>query len=234
MRRLLVSLILVGLFASLGVAAREDESGMITRLYPLHHLDGLRAMLELQVSYPESMRPGVQMHQELASGATFLRVVGSPADHEAIARFLAERDVPAPLVLLQFILLDAVDATLPAPDLPGGASGALKDVRTLFPFKGYRVRHTATLPASIHAGASLGNEYVLRLDARPNTTGSVEVTSFEVMQGTAKGGLTSALSSSFSIRRGETVVLGTSVVAATEKVDPEAARALVVLVTALP
>jgi hypothetical protein len=173
------------------------------------------------------------MRPERTGDVDFLRVLASPADHEAIARILAEKDVPPPSVTLQVLLLEAMDASLPAPELPGGAASALKDVRELFPFKGYRLRHTAVIPASRHGSASLGDEFLVRIDARPGTTGSIEVPSLEVMKGKPQLGLIGLLGTSFTMRRGETVVLGTSLVPATEKVDPDVPRALVVLVTAL-
>jgi len=234
MRRAQVGILLVCFSAATGVFARADEAGNVPRLYPLHHLDGMQAMLEVQAGYPDSMLPGVEMRPERTGDTSFLRVNAPSAIQDAIARILAEKDVAAPSVTLQVVFLDAMDASLPAPDLLGGANSALKDVRTLFPFKGYRVRHTAVFPASRQAGASLGNEFFLRLDARPGITGSVEVSTFEIQRGNQREGLTSLLGTSFSIRKGETVVLGTSLVPANVNVGPDVPRALVVLVTALP
>jgi len=238
MRRVLIGLLLM-LCAVTGVFARAEEvvvreGGNVPRLYPLHHLDGMEALLEVQATYPDSMLPGVEMRPERTGDTAFLRVMAPASTQEAIAKILAEKDVPPPSVTLQVIFLDALDASLPTPELQGGASAALKDVRTLFPFKGYRVRHTAVFPASRQAGASLGNEFFLRLDARPGTTGGVEVGSLEIQRGNQRDGLTSLLGTSFSIRKGETVVLGTSLVPANVNVGPDVPRALVVLVTALP
>jgi hypothetical protein len=210
------------------------EAGNVPRLYPVHHLDPMQALLEVQAAYPDSMAPGVDMRPERTNDASFLRVTAPPAAQEAIARILSEKDVAAPSVTLQVVLLDALDASLPAPDLPGGASAALKDVRSLFPFKGYRIRHTAAFPASRQAGASLGNEFVIRVDARPGVSGSVEVSGLTLFKGQPKEGMVDMLTTSFSIRRGETVVLGTSLVPANANVNADVPRALVVLVTALP
>jgi hypothetical protein len=236
MSRVVTAMVVVCVLAASAVPLRaaEEESEKVSRLYPLQNLDAGRAMLEVQAAYPESIQR-VSMHPERAADASFLRVVGPPADQEAIARILREKDVAPPPVTLQVILLEAVDVPLPMPELAGGAQSALKEVKALFPFKGYRQRHTAVVRAARSAMASLGDEYGVRLDARPQPSGTVEVPGFELVRTpSATAEASQLLGTSFSIRRGETVVLGTSLVPATAKLDPEVPRALVVLVTALP
>ncbi|HEX5043840.1 MAG TPA: hypothetical protein VFV75_13095 [Candidatus Polarisedimenticolaceae bacterium] len=236
MRRVGIAILLccVLVAGSLTVRAAESESDKVARLFPLQNMEPERAMLEVQAAYPESITR-VEMQPQRASGASYLRVIGPAREMEAIARILAAKDVAPPAVSLQVILLEAVDAPLPAPDLPGGAQSALAEVRALFPFKGYRQRHTAVIPAARSAMASLGNEFGVRLDARPQSTGNVEVPGFELVRTPARDVPgAQLLGTSFSMKRGETVVLGTSLVPATAKVDADVPRALVVLVTALP
>ena len=232
MRRATFAIVLVCVLAVCGVGARAEESGKVTRVYPLQTLDPLRAQFELEVAYPAAA--GMEMVAERTGEANYLRVVAPAADQEAIAKILAEKDVAPPAVSLQVILLEALDAPVPGPDLPGGAQNALKDVRSLFPFKGYRQRHTAVVPAARNAMASLGNEFGVRLDARPQGSGTVSVAGFELVRTLPEKAPVQLLGTSFSIKRGETVVLGTSLLPATAKADPDTPRALVVLVTALP
>jgi len=235
MRRVGIAIVLCSVLAIGILPARtsDEDVAKVMRLYPLQNLDPARAMLEVQAAYPESITR-VEMRPERASDASYLRVEGSPKDIEAIARILAEKDVAPPAVTIQIILLEALDTPLPAPDLPGGAQKALADVKALFPFKGYRTRHTAVVPASRSAAASLGGEFIIQMDARPQSSGTVEVPQFGLVSTPAKDPHTPLLATSFSIKRGETVVLGTSLVPATAKVDPDTPRALIVLVTALP
>lgn len=235
MRRVSTVIVLVcALAGGLLPARAEEEAAKVARLFPLQNLAPERAMLEVQAVYPESISR-VEMRPERANDASFLRVIGAPKDMEAIARILAEKDVAPPAVTLQVILLEAVDAALPAPELAGGAQTALAEVKALFPFKGYRQRHMAVIPAARSAMASLGGEFGVRLDARPQNTGNVEVPAFELVRTPARDAPgAQLLGTSFSMKRGETVVLGTSLVPATAKVDADVPRALVVLVTALP
>lgn len=235
MRRVGIAIVLCSVLAIGIFPARtaDEDVAKVARLYPLQNLDPARAVLEVQAAYPESITR-VEMHPERASDASYLRVIGPSKDIEAIARILAEKDVAPPGVTLQVILLEAVDTPLPAPELAGGAQSALKEVKALFPFKGYRARHTAVIPAARSAMASLGSEYGVRLDARPQSTGNVEVPGFELVRTPPERAPVQLLGTSFSMKRGETVVLGTSLVPATAKVDADVPRALVVLVTALP
>ena len=126
-------------------------------------------------------------------------MIGFPKDMEAIARILAEKDVAPPAVTLQVILLEALDAPLPAPELAGGAQSALAEVKALFPFKGYRQRHSAVIPAARSSMASLGNEFSVRLDARPQSTGTVEVPAFELVRTAPEHPPTQLLGTSFSM-----------------------------------
>ncbi|HET9300182.1 MAG TPA: hypothetical protein VFO11_09555 [Candidatus Polarisedimenticolaceae bacterium] len=235
MRRVGIVIVLVCALAGGPLPARaEEDAAKVARLFPLQNLAPERAMLEVQAVYPESISR-VEMRPERANDASFLRVIGAPKDMEAIARILAEKDVAPPAVTLQVILLEAVDVSLPAPELAGGAQSALAEVKALFPFKGYRQRHMAVIPAARSAMASLGSEFGVRLDARPQSTGNVEVPAFELVRTPARDAPgAQLLGTSFSMKRGETVVLGTSLVPATAKLDADTPRALVVLVTALP
>lgn len=233
MRRLLLAVFSLFVCAAVLAPARADESANVTRVYPLANLEPIDAVFLVQSTYPQALAPGVEVRPERSPNGGYLRVVAPIADQEAIARIVAEKDAPPPQVTLQVILLDALDAALPAPDLPGGAAGALKDVRSLFPFKGYRVRHTAVVPANREAQVDLGREFFLEAQAKADASGRVQVPAFSVtaMRGEGKHRL---IGTSFTLQRGETVVLGTSLVPATAKVDADTPRALVVLVTALP
>lgn len=234
MRRLLLAVFSLMVLVAGLAPVRADESASVTRVYPLANLEPIDAVFLVQSTYPPALAPGVEVRPERSPNGGYLRVVAPLADQEAIARIVAEKDAPPPQVTLQVILLDALDASLPAPELPGGAAGALKDVRSLFPFKGYRVRHTAVIPANREAQVDLGGEFFLEAQAKADASGRVQVPAFTVttaMRGEARNRL---IGTSFTLQRGETVVLGTSLVPATAKVDADTPRALIVLVTALP
>jgi hypothetical protein len=233
MRRVLLAT-LISVFACGLALARADAPENVTRVYPLENLEPIDAVLLVQASYPGALAPGVEVRPERSPNGGYLRVVAPLAEQEAIARILEEKDVPAPLVTLQVILLDALDASLPAPELPGSAASALKDVRTLFPFKGYRLRHSAVVPANREAQVEMGKEFYLEVQTRADASGTVQVPAFSVTSIAIGGARSRLIGTSFALKRGETVVLGTSLVPATAKLDAETSRALVVLVTALP
>jgi hypothetical protein len=110
------AIVLVCVLAPGGLRVRAEESDKVTRVYPLHYLDPFRAQLELEVAYPAAT--GAEMKPERTGDASYLRVLASPADQDAIARILAEKDTAPLPVTLQVILLEAMDAPGPAPELP--------------------------------------------------------------------------------------------------------------------
>ena len=230
MRRILCLALLI-LVAPLPSAAEEN----VTRIYPLKNLEPVDAVFLVQSAYPNALDPGVEVRPERSPNGGYLRVVAPPRDQEAIMKILAEKDAtPRPLTL-QVTLLDALDAALPAPELPAGASGALEDVRALFPFKGYRVRHSAVVPANREAQVEMGEEFFVEAVTRPSldASGRVAVPSFAVYSIEPDRSRSKLIVTSFAISRGETVVLGTSLTSAA-KAGGDVPRALVVLVTALP
>src|SRR6185503_1068348 len=100
---------------------------------------------------------------------------------------------------------------------------------TLFPFKGYAIRHTALLGTGVKAMARLGTDYIVTMSAEPLEQKAFFIRGFNVRGADGQP----ILANDFPIKVGETVVLGMSR-SRPAAPDPEAPRALIVLVTALP
>jgi hypothetical protein len=180
-----------------------------------------------------------------------LEVSADGATHERIARALAVQDSTPRTQTFQVVLLAAGSKTgSSAADLPKSAQKALDDLRDFLPYKSYQVLDTAWLRTTHGAEGRLvgrnGAGYSLSLRFRP--VGGAEdknlfVEMFRVNEepGTPRAasepsgtGLAIApraprdlIETSFGLKEGETIVVGTS------KVDGSD-EALVVLLTAVP
>ena len=206
--------------------ARADEPARVMRVYELHNVRSSDAFMKVQSACPECLDAGMDIKPE----GDFLRVNAPQNVQERVAKLLAELDVPPPQARFLVVFLDALDKSLPPPELPPTVRTALDDVRTLFPFKGYAIRHTALLNTGVHAFARVGGEYDVTMSAEPREGKTFFVRGFMVRRASSD---TTILANEFPIRVGETVVLGMSR-SRPAAPDPEAPRALIVLVTALP
>jgi hypothetical protein len=174
----------------------------------------------------------------------YLEVLADSAVHEKIARALARTDSGPRNQNLQILLLTA--GTKPAAtglEVPENAQKALADLKKFLPFKSYQLVDAAWLSATEgqvtrgRLAGSGGAAYEVRLRFR--TTGTAETPSlfvdhFELGQErvvqTKDGpnyGNRDLIQTTFSLKEGETIVVGTS------KADG-ADGALVVLLTAVP
>jgi len=128
----------------------------------------------------------------------------------------------------------------PNPELPAGAQKALADLKSLFPFKGYRLLDTALLRTTQNASVRLagpdGHAFEVSLRFRASGLGKERNLNVEGFRLTERFELVPAklprsaqelISTSFGLKVGETIVVGTS------KVDGSD-DALIVLLTALP
>jgi hypothetical protein len=180
----------------------------------------------------------------------FLDVRADAATHERIARALAKADAAPVTQSFQLLLLAAgTQPSTGGPEMPESARKALADLRGFLPYKGYQLLDSSWLRATqdkVTEARVVGREgagYNLKLRFR--TTGSEElfVDAFTLneepsmpwpaseaskgTQGRAPRAARDLISTSFSLKKGETIVVGTS------KIDGSD-EALVVLLTAVP
>jgi hypothetical protein len=182
----------------------------------------------------------------------YLEVQAEAAVHEKIARALAERDVPLTQSFQVLLLAAGAKTGNSGLEVPANAQKALDDVKGFLPFKNYRLldavwmRATQDRLASGRLSVGGGADYEVRLRFRnvgnPKDR-NLFVDVFDLIEnpGTPKppsaeefGGKAIAppanralIDTSFGLKGGETIVVGTS------KVDG-AEEALVVLLTAVP
>jgi hypothetical protein len=169
----------------------------------------------------------------------YLEVSADSPTHEKIARALAQADSAPKTQVFQLVLLSASNrADAPTPDLPPGAQKALADIRSFLPYKSYEPVDSVWLRTTLRAGGRLvgrrGVEYEVHLQFQSGGTDGKDlyVDHFELIQLAAPPQLPTApraprelISTSFSLKQGETIVVGTS-----KSTDGD--EALVVLLTA--
>jgi len=143
-------------------------------------------------------------------------------------------DSPPPTHRFHVAVLTASRKEGPMPELSAGEQKALNDFKKVMTFRSFETEAEAILQCDRDAQARLNGGYALELSINPNAGGgeSIDVRHFQLRGSnpqTVPGGTgtyyPSYLETSFSIKKGETIVLGTST-------TDQAAR--VVLVTALP
>ena len=180
----------------------------------------------------------------------FLDVRSDFATHERVARALAKADAAPTTQGFQLLLLAAGPKASAGPEVPEGARKALADLRGFLPYKGYQLLDSSWMRATqdkfteARVVGRQGASYDLRLRFRTAGNDELFVDSFSlsedagmlwpVSEATAKDATPRAprpprdlISTSFSLKKGETIVVGTS------KIDGSD-DALVVLLTAVP
>ncbi len=180
----------------------------------------------------------------------FLEVRADAATHERIARALAKADAAPLTQSFQLLLLAAsVRPATGGPEIPEGVRKALTDLRSFLPYKGYQLldsswlRATQDKPTEARIVGREGAGYNLRLRFRTTASEELFVDAFELSEepgvprpasdaskdspARAPHAPRDLITTSFSLKRGETIVVGTS------KIDGSD-EALVVLLTAVP
>jgi hypothetical protein len=179
----------------------------------------------------------------------FLDVRSDAATHERVARALAKADASPSTQSFQLLLLAAGPKPASVEEVPEGARKALADLRGFLPYKGYQLldsswlRATQDKPTEARVVGRQGAGYNLKLRFRTTGNDELFVDSFslgeepgmpwpasEATKGTAPRAPRAPrdlISTSFSLKKGETIVVGTS------KIDGSD-EALVVLLTAVP
>ncbi|HEV7785667.1 MAG TPA: hypothetical protein VGQ28_10055 [Thermoanaerobaculia bacterium] len=180
----------------------------------------------------------------------FLEVRSDSATHERIVRALAKADA-APLTQSFQLLLLAASTHKAAgdPDVPAGAQKALADLRGFLPYKDYKLldstwlRATQDRPTEGRVVGRGDQGYSVKLQFRTTGNDQMFLDRFQLNEelmsqrpaseakkgepGIAPRAPRDLISTSFSLKKGETIVVGTS------KLDGSD-EALVVLLTAVP
>jgi hypothetical protein len=175
-------------------------------------------------------------------GRNFLEVGAEPAVQEKVARALAKSDVRPETQRFQLLLLAAtLKAGGSGPEIPANAEKALNDLKKFLPFKSYQLVDAAWLSGTEgevtqgRLAASGGGAYEVKLrfqeSGDPNTLFMDHFDLGQEMVVQTKDGphfdTRRLIETTFSLKQGETVVVGTS------KADGNDG-ALVVLLTAVP
>jgi hypothetical protein len=180
----------------------------------------------------------------------FLDVRADAATHERISRALAKADAAPVTQSFQLLLLAAsIQPANGGPEVPEGARKALADLRSFLPYKGYQLldsswlRSTQDKVTEARVVGRQGAGYNLKMRFRTTASEELFVDYFNLneepgvprpasegskeTQGRAPRAPRDLISTSFSLKKGETIVVGTS------KLDGSD-EALVVLLTAVP
>jgi hypothetical protein len=224
--------ILLAVFASVTLARATN--------YPIRHLDPTDALMALTVRVPDisgdcRITP-VQAKDPGSAGVRgFLEIQCSTKGNFAkIQAALEAIDAPPPTHRFHVAVLAASRNEGPMPDLSAGEQKALSDFKKVMTYKSFKTEAEAILQCDRESQSRISGGYLLELSINPYTGGgeSIDVNSFRLrgatLQAAPGGGGTNyenLIATSFSITRGETVVLGTTT-------SDQSAR--VVLVTALP
>jgi hypothetical protein len=208
--------------------------------YTVRHLDPTDALMALNVRVPslgqECRITPIQAKDPASAGVRgYLEVTCSTeAIQSKIQAALDVIDAPPPTLRFHVAVMTASRKDGPMPDVSAGEAKALNDFKKVMTYKSFQVEAETVLQSNFDAQGQLNGNYQLQLSVNPNTAGgdSIDVRSF-LLRGTElqttpsspQTFYTTYIQTSFSIKRGETVVLGTSV-------SDQQAR--VVLVTALP
>jgi hypothetical protein len=197
--------------------------------FEVRHLHPIDASLLLQVRVPEArdckLTP-VSFNNPGSAGASGVIKVECNVDGVAakIEKALAEIDVLPPSQEFHVVVLTASRKEGSTPTLSASEAKALGDFTKVMNFRSYEVEAEAAVQCDKEVGANLSGAYSLNMAIDPPAVGdaTIHVREFTLAVGNPK---ILVINTSFSIRRGETVVLGTST-------SDQTAR--VVLVTALP
>jgi hypothetical protein len=232
----------------LGAAKQEETPASRTSVrYELRFLD-LHAAEVLawdQCGQKEQCRVATLAVANDNNRRGYLEVLADSAVHEKIARALARADSGPRNQNLQILLLSAgmKPGAAAGPEIPENAQKALADLKKFLPFKSYQLVDAAWLSATEgqvargRLAGSGGAAYEVKLRFR--TAGNAEAPSlfvdhFELAQEMVvqmkEGphyGSRDLIQTTFSLKEGETIVVGSS------KADG-ADGALVVLLTAVP
>jgi hypothetical protein len=208
--------------------------------YPIFHLEPSDALMALGTRIPE-LSQDCHVGSRRASDAQRLGMIGvleitcgTDAVQAKVKPALEAIDVPPPTYRFHVAVLAASRKEGAEPQLPPSELKALDDFRKVMSFKGFQTEAETVVQSDRDAETMLGANYALDLSVDRNNVGAdaVNVRVFKLRSATMQTTPTGKenfyptyIETSFSIKRGETLVLGNST-------SDQQAR--VVLVTALP
>jgi hypothetical protein len=208
--------------------------------YPVHYLEPNDALMALGTRVPE-LTQDCHVNARRASDAQRAGMIGvleiscgTDTVQAKIKPALDAIDTPPPTYRFHVAVLSASRKDGAEPQLPASELKALDDFKKVMAFKSFQVEAETVLQSDRDAQIQVGANYALDLSVDRNNVGAeaVNVRAFKLrsatMQATPTGDknfFPTFIETSFSIKRGETLVLGNST-------SDQQAR--VVLVTALP
>jgi hypothetical protein len=194
---------------------------------------------------PEEARDDCAVATATADGKLFLNVRADAATHERIARALAEKDRPLTQSFQITLLVASNRRGASGSELAPGVQKAVEELRELVPYESYEVLDTLWLRGTagdlmrgrLVGKNEIGHEMVLRFRALGGPDSKdLFVDGFSLTEepgnnlqkpGGGSRGPRRVLDTSFGLKSGQTIVIGTS------KLDG-GEESLVVLLTAVP
>lgn len=217
-RRFLPTLVM--LLATSVAAGTSSSSPVRQAQYPVYFLGETEALLLLQEALPDGsiVNPNhfqwLKLPQEGRSKSSpkgYLLVSASEATQSAVEATLKVYDVPSPTLTFRvYLLVSSKSGGVPA-ELPPAERKALQDFASVMPFKAFELLHSARFNAEEQGYSRFGSDFemLFRFEAPREATRPVLFRSFRLGRLTA-GASDAVLETSFSMRRGETFVLGAS------------------------
>ncbi len=225
-------LVLSILGAALGVPAFAEEEkprgdgagpeGTVARVYRVQYLNPQDAvMIAQQICLAEAGEANCEYR---FAGRNWFTFYSTEAIHQKIETEIARLDIAPPSLNFRLSLLMAGDSDRPDPELPGGERQALEDLRQFLPYKGYRLIDSGWIRSRETADLRLGNQPPFQMSMRFHwdfasgtreflverfvlrRAGYQKETGGDIRQIDPK----ELLRSSFAMKVGETVVVGTS------------------------
>ena len=234
--RLAAIVLVLALVAPTMSLAQQDEPVTVSRFHRVHYLR--HDMVEILATQACGGAFGAYCRMTRASEG-FLEFTATAEQQTTLAAELEKRDVPPPTQVFQVHVLRAKTQPQKLPPLPENAVRALTDLMQLLPYHGFELVDSGLLRTSGEAELFLGSDrrYQARLEFQgdPDSGKPLQI-SFRLMaerlvpgedDEVFTAGMVGLLATTFSMKVGETVVVGTS------KLNG-GSKALVVLLSAAP
>ena len=230
----------IAVLGFLPIAAAPCAWAGFSAAYPVRYLHPRDALALLQSRVSELNEDGCKIDSEPvidphAAGQRGIVHVTCKADdvRAKVEKALAEIDVPPPTQRFHIVILEASRREGSAPALPASEQKALDDFKKVMTYKSFKVQGETIVQLDDNAKTQVNDDYDLELvlDLTRADATSISVRRFCLTSKTGQPLLNGAVTypaffdTAFSVKRGETVVLGSSSTSDTARV---------VLVTALP
>ena len=226
-------------FSAVAQEAEPVEEELVDRFYRVKHMNVYDAFaLATSQCATFSCKGELVMRQ----GRESVRVEGfeiraGVSTHGKIRKILDKKDAPPPVAtshLFQIAILKAGLQETKLPVLSPGAARALEDLQQVFNFRGYELLAMPHVAANglarVATRGADGISYKVDFSARPDSEGQIDIRGFGLARVLTDGEMETRenlISSSFSLKSGETVVVGASRLNGDD-------QALIVLFSALP